>query len=126
MSGRTAPPRTPRQGDVFMVRLDPVVGHEMGKTRPCVIVSPDEANRRVRTVIVAPLTGVRRGYPSRVDSTFDGSLGQVALDQMRACDGTRLGKWRGRLAAGEFDAVLAKLRELFKAPPRTPAAGRRP
>ena len=72
--------------DVFLVNLDPTVGSEIQKTRPCLVVSPDEMNRAVRTVIIAPLTSQGRAYPTRVACTFGGKAGQVVLDQLKTVD----------------------------------------
>jgi mRNA interferase MazF len=71
---------------IFLVRLDPTAGAETAKTRPCVIVSPEELNRSVATIIIAPMTTVRRGWPTRVEITFQGKTGEIALDQIRAVD----------------------------------------
>ncbi|HSI32002.1 MAG: type II toxin-antitoxin system PemK/MazF family toxin [Phycisphaerae bacterium] len=89
--------REPQRFDVFLVPLDPARGHEMQKTRPCVVVSPGQLNRYLRTVLVAPLTSVPRNYPFRVDSRFGGRPGQVALDQIRCVDRSRLAKFLGQL-----------------------------
>ncbi len=69
--------------DVYLVSLDPTVGSEIQKTRPCLIVSPDEMNRHIATVIVAPMTTKGRGYPTRISCRFQGKQGQVVLDQLR-------------------------------------------
>ena len=98
---------------IFLVRLDPAAGAETAKTRPCVVVSPDELNRAVATVIIAPMTTVRRGWPTRVPVTFQGKTGEIALDQIRAVDKSRLVKRRGRLNAETAHAVLDSLGELF-------------
>jgi mRNA interferase MazF len=76
--------------EVYLVRLDPTLGSEIRKTRPCVVISPDEMNRHLRTLIVAPMTTQGRAYPSRVAVTFGGNAGQVVLDQIRTVDRTRL------------------------------------
>jgi len=99
--------------DVFLVILDPTIGSEIRKTRPCVIVSPDEMNRHLRTVIVAPMMTARRSYPSRVETRFQDKRGQIVLDQLRTIDKTRLARRLGTLSAGEADAVLRVLHELF-------------
>ena len=99
--------------DVFLVNLDPTVGSEIRKSRPCVIVSPDEMNRHVRTVVVAPLTTSSRPYPSRVQVRFAGKDGQVVIDQPRAVDKARLVRRLGALEAREAAAVLEVLREFF-------------
>ena len=99
--------------DVFLVNLDPTVGSEMRKSRPCVVVSPDEMNAYVRTVVVAPLTTAGRPYPSRVPVGFDGKSGQVVIDQLRTVDNARLVKRLGSLYPDEAAAVLSVLREFF-------------
>ena len=99
--------------NVFLVRLDPATGAETAKTRPCVVVSPDELNRAVSTVIIAPMTTVCRGWPTRVEITFQGKTGEVALDQIRAVDKSRLVKRLGKLDSKTADAVLDTLEELF-------------
>lgn len=103
----------PRRFDVFLVTLDPTLGSEIRKTRPCVIVSPDEANRTLRTALVAPMTKGGEAYPSRVPSAFGGTGGYVALDQMRAVDRLRLVRRLGRLDAATQDAVLDRLQAFF-------------
>jgi mRNA interferase MazF len=99
--------------EVWTVRLDPVLGSEIGKTRPGVIVSPDEANAALRTVLVAPLTSVRRPWPTRVALTFEGVEGDVALDQIRAVDKRRLLQRRGALKPEEARAVSSRLVDMF-------------
>ena len=92
---------------------DPTVGSEIQKTCPCVVVSPDEMNRHIATVIIAPMTTQGRAYPTRVPCHFQGKEGQVVLDQLRTVDKIRLVKHLGRLTADEQQAVLAALAELF-------------
>ena len=99
--------------EVFLVNLDPTVGSEMRKSRPCVVVSPDEMNSYVRTVVVAPLTTAGRRYPSRVPVRFAGKDGWVVVDQLRTVDKVRLAKRLGALEAREAAAVLEVLREFF-------------
>ncbi len=99
--------------DVFLVNLDPTVGSEIRKSRPCVIVSPDEMNRHVRTVVVAPLTTASRPYPSRVPVRFAGKDGQVVIDQLRTVDKVRLAARLGALDPQEATAVLEVLKEFF-------------
>ena len=99
--------------DVFLVNLDPTVGSEIQKTRPCAVVSPDESNRRIATVIIAPMTSRGAAYPTRVPCKFQGKTGQIVLDQIRTVDKTRLVKRLGRLAAAEQKQVLATLAEMF-------------
>lgn len=99
--------------DVFLANLDPTIGSEIQKTRPCLVISPDEMNRLIRTVIVAPMTTKGRPYPSRIECRFDGKEGQVVLDQIRTLDKIRLVRRLGRLDDQTQDAVLAALAELF-------------
>jgi len=102
-----------RRFEVFLVNLDPTVGSEIRKARPCVVVSPDEMNRYVRTVVVAPLTTTGRPYPSRVPVRFAGKNGQVVVDQLRTVDKIRLAGRLGALEPREAAAVLEVLREFF-------------
>ena len=76
--------------EVYLVNLDPTVGHEIKKSRPCLVISPDEMNRYISTVIIAPMTTKGRNYPTRVPCTFQGKEGQVVIDQIRTVDKTRL------------------------------------
>lgn len=103
----------PRRGDVFLVSLDPTRGSEMKKTRPCIVVSPDELNLHLRTVIVAPLTSAEHAYPFRVPCKFEGKSGFVVLDQLRTIDRERLAKRLGRLSPSTFEKVLSLLQEMF-------------
>lgn len=102
-----------RRFDVFLVNLDPTVGREIKKTRPCVVISPDEMNRHIRTVIVAPLTTRGRAYPTRVRCRFRGKDGQVVLDQLRTVDSQRLVRKLGELPKRAWESVLDVLAELF-------------
>jgi mRNA interferase MazF len=103
----------PTQYDVWLVELDPTRGSEMRKTRPCLVVSPDDMNQYLKTVIVAPMTTVERAYPTRVSVKFQGKRGQVALDQLRAIDQERLLKRLGTLHVKSVDAVALVLLEMF-------------
>jgi mRNA interferase MazF len=98
---------------VYLVRLDPTEGHEIQKTRPCVVISPDEMNRHIGTVIVAPMTTHGRAYPTRVELTFQGKSGQIVLDQVRTVDKSRLVRRLGRLDKPTAERVLAVLQEMF-------------
>lgn len=100
--------------DVFLVALDPTIGHELKKTRPCTVVSPDEMNRHTGTVLIAPMTSKGHSYPTRVACTFQGVEGQVVLDQVRTVDKTRLAKKLGRLSSATADRVLDVLIEMFQ------------
>ena len=99
--------------DVFLVRLDPTEGREIRKTRPCLVISPDEMNQHIDTVIVAPMTTKGRPYPTRVPVRFKGKPGQVVLDQIRTVDKSRLVKRLGKLDEATRAHVLALLAELF-------------
>lgn len=99
--------------DVFMVNLDPTVGREIKKTRPCLIVSPDEMNKYISTVIVAPMTTKGRDYPSRIACKFQGQSGQVVLDQIRTVDKRRLLKKLGKISSKTQVEVLSALHEIF-------------
>ena len=101
------------RGDVHLVRLDPTLGREIRKTRPCVVVSPDELNQHLRTVIVAPMTTGGHAYPWRVVCRFQNGSGFVALDQLRTVDSERLVKRLGRLSSGTTTDVLETLQEMF-------------
>jgi mRNA interferase MazF len=101
------------RGDVHLVRLDPTLGSEIQKTRPCVIVSPDELNGHLRTVIVAPMTTGGRAYPWRVRCRFQHRSGYVVLDQLRTVDRERLVKRLGTLSTKTITEVLDGLQEMF-------------
>ncbi len=99
--------------DVFLVTLDPTVGSEIQKTRPCVVISPDEMNRHIATVIIAPMTTKGKQYPTRVISQFQGKNGQIVLDQIRTVDKNRLVKKLGRISSDEQKMLLDILAEMF-------------
>lgn len=99
--------------EVYLVSLDPTVGSEMQKSRPCLVISPDEMNRHINTVIVAPMTTQGRAYPTRVPCTFQGRQGQVVLDQIRTVDKSRLITKLGRISRQTQRAVLAVLHDMF-------------
>ena len=100
--------------EVFLVTLDPTVGHEIKKTRPCTVISPNEMNHNIGTVIIAPMTSKGRRYPTRVDCTFQGVEGQIVLDQLRTVDKERLGKKLGQISPANSDRVLDILGEMFQ------------
>jgi len=104
---------TPRRGDVLLVELDPTRGSEIRKTRPCVVVSPDELNRHLRTLIVAPMTTGGQAYPWRVPCRFQQKDAFITLDQLRTIDRERVGRKLGRLAPAALGATLTLLQELF-------------
>lgn len=99
--------------DVFLVNLDPAVGSEIQKTRPCLVISPDEMNRHIATVIVAPMTMKGQSYPTRIACQFQGKDGQIVLDQIRTVDKTRLFKHLGQINSEAQQAVLTTLAEIF-------------
>lgn len=99
--------------DVFLISLDPAIGCEIQKTRPCVIISPDEMNRHIATVIIAPMTTQGRTYPTRVPCQFQGKDGQIILDQIRTVDKTRLVKKLGQINPDEQKLVIDTLTEMF-------------
>lgn len=102
-----------RRGDVFLVQLDPTRGGEIRKTRPCVVVSPDDLNAHVRTVIVAPLTKGGHPYPYRVPCRFGGREGFVVIDQIRTVDIERFSRRLGRLTPGTLSRTLEVLLAMF-------------
>lgn len=102
-----------RRFDVFLISLDPTVGSEIQKTRPCLVVSPDEMNRNLRTVIIAPMTREGKNYPTRVTCTFQGTIGLVLLNQLRTVDKRRLVRKLGRIDEFVSTLVLDTLAELF-------------
>jgi mRNA interferase MazF len=101
------------RGEVYLVQLDPTRGSQIRKTRPCLVVSPDELNAHLRTVVVAPMTSGGQAYPWRVQCRFQGQTGFVATDQLRTVDTERLTRRLGRLASNSMTVVLAVLQEMF-------------
>jgi mRNA interferase MazF len=99
--------------EVFLITLDPARGIEIQKTRPCVVISPDEMNRHIGTVLIAPMTTHTRNYPSRVACVFGGKSGQIVLDQIRAVDKSRLVKRLGRIEESTQSAILEVLARMF-------------
>ncbi|HUT71305.1 MAG TPA: type II toxin-antitoxin system PemK/MazF family toxin [Desulfatiglandales bacterium] len=99
--------------DVFLINLDPTVGSEIQKTRPCLIISPDEMNRHIRTVMVAPMTTAGKDYPTRVTCQFKKKKGQIVLDQIRTIDKTRLIKKLGTINPETQLEVISVLQKLF-------------
>lgn len=101
------------RGDVHLVRLDPTLGSEIQKTRPCLVVSPNELNAHLRTVIVAPMTTAGRAYPWRVPCRFQRRSGFVALDRLRTVDAERLVRRLGQVPPQTITTVLQRLQEMF-------------
>ena len=102
-----------RRFEVFLVSLDPTIGGEIQKTRPCVVISPDEMNANIKTVIIAPMTTVKREYPTRVNCRFGKKSGQVILDQIRTVDKTRLVKRLGSVDDDTGAEILDILSRIF-------------
>jgi len=99
--------------DVHLVNLDPTIGSEIKKTRPCLVISPDEMNRNIRTVIIAPMTSAKKEYPTRVPCTFQKKKGHVVLDQLRTIDKSRLIRKLGTIDANAQLDVISTLQMLF-------------
>ena len=99
--------------DVYLVGLDPAVGSGIQKTRPCLVVSPDEMNQNIRTVIIAPMTSTSKNYPTRVSCVFRKKQGHIVLDQMRTIDKTRLVKRLGTIDSKAQLDVVSVLQRMF-------------
>jgi len=99
--------------DVYLVNLDPTIGHEIKKSRQCLVISPDEMNQHISTVIVAPMTTKGRNYPTRVPCSFQGKEGPVVMDQIRTVDKIRLVKRLGKIDSKTQADVFSVLSELF-------------
>lgn len=99
--------------DIFLVSLDPTLGSEIKKTCPCVVISPNEMNFNIRTVIVAPMTTKGRSYPSRVPCSFNNKQSHIVLDQIRTIDKQRLVKQLGQLNSKTAHHVLSVLQNMF-------------
>jgi len=102
-----------RRYAVYLANLDPTLGSEIPKHRPCLIISPDEMNRHIQTVIIAPMTSMRRDYPTRVNATFQRKQGQVVLDQIRTVDKACLAKHLGCLPEPRCREVAGLLQQMF-------------
>ena len=102
-----------KRHEIYLVSLDPTVGGEIKKSRPCLVVSPDEMNAHISTVIVAPMTTRGRPYPTRIACRFAAKSGFVVLDQLRTVDKTRLIRRLGRIGQGVQSHVIAALAEMF-------------
>lgn len=101
------------QYDIFLVNLDPTIGSEIQKTRPCVVISPNEMNKHLRTVVIAPMTTSTKQYPTRVEIKHDSKIGWVVLDQIRTVDKQRIVKSLGRLSRPEIKEVKAIIKETY-------------
>lgn len=101
------------QYDIVLVNLDPTIGSEIKKTRPCVIISPDEMNKYLQTLVIAPMTTASRRYPTRVEVNHQGKPGWIAIDQIRTIDKIRVTKATGKLSKKEIKEVKSVIRETF-------------
>ena len=101
------------QYSICLVNLDPTIGHEIKKTRPCVIISPDEMNQHIATIIIAPMTTKSHPYPTRIPLTFKGKNGWIVLDQIRTIDKSRIVKKIGKLNSGKIIQVKNIINEML-------------
>ena len=101
------------QYNVYLVNLDPTVGHKIKKTRPCLVISPDEMNHNINTIIIAPMTTKSHPYPTRIPVRFDGKHGWIVLDQIRTVDSIRLVKHLGKITKKEVSEVKIVLKEML-------------
>lgn len=101
------------QYEVYLINLDPTIGHEIQKTRPCLVISPDEMNNNIRTVIIAPMTTKTHEYPTRIPVRFDKKSGWIVLDQIRTVDKSRLVKRLGRISDKEIAAVKDVIKQML-------------
>ncbi len=102
-----------KQYEVYLINLDPTIGHEIQKTRPCLVLSPDEMNDNIRTVIIAPMTTKSHAYPTRIPIRFDKKSGWIVLDQIRTVDKARLVKRLGRISSREIAAVKDIIKQML-------------
>jgi mRNA interferase MazF len=101
------------QYQIFLVNLDPTIGSEIRKTRPCVILSPDEMNKYLRTLVIAPMTTSSKKYPTRVEVKHDNKIGWIVIDQIRTIDKQRIVKPLGRLSKPEIKEVMSIIKETY-------------
>ena len=101
------------QYEVFLINLDPTIGHEIKKTRPCVVISPDEMNQNIQTIVIAPMTTKSHDYPTRVKVKFQSKNGWIVLDQIRTVDKRRLVKHLGRITRSEIEKVKYVIKEML-------------
>jgi mRNA interferase MazF len=102
-----------KQYEIVLANLDPTVGSEIRETRPCVVISPNEMNQYLRTVVIAPMTGSSKNYPTRVEIKHENKIGWVVLDQVRTIDKQRIAKILGKLSRPEIKEVKAVLKETY-------------
>jgi mRNA interferase MazF len=101
------------QYSICLVNLDPTIGHEIKKTRPCVVISPDEMNRNIATINIVPMTTKSHIYPTRIPLTFQGKKGWIVLDQIRTVDKNRMIKKLGKLSTNKITEVKKVLNEML-------------
>ena len=101
------------QYEVFLINLDPTIGHEIKKTRPCVVISPDEMNSNIQTIVIAPMTTKSHDYPTRVKVKFQSKSGWIILDQIRTVDKRRFVKKLGRITRSEIEKVKYVIKEML-------------
>ncbi len=101
------------QYDIVLVNLDPTIGSEIQKTRPCVIVSPNEINHNLQTIVISPMTTTSRRYPTRIEVKHNGKTGWIAIDQVRTIDKIRIIKTLGALTESEIQEVKSVIKETF-------------
>ena len=102
-----------KQYQIILANLDPTIGSEIKKTRPCVVISPDEMNKHLRTIIIAPMTTTSKSYPSRIEIKHDNKIGWIVLDQIRTIDKQRIIRDLGKLSKPEIKGIKAVLKELL-------------
>lgn len=102
-----------KQYEVYLINLDPTIGHEIQKTRPCLVISPDVMNNNISTVIIAPMTTKSHAYPTRVSIKFEGKKGWIVLDQIRTVDRVRLVKRLGKIKPAEVLSVKKIIKEML-------------
>ena len=99
--------------DIHLISFDPTKGSEIKKTRPCLVISPNEMNKHIKTVIIAPMTSTIKNYPTRITTTFQGKKGQIVLDQIRTVDKSRFIKNLGTISSSAKEKVVSTLQEMF-------------
>lgn len=102
-----------KQYQIVIVNLDPTVGSEIRKTRPCLVISPDEMNKHLRTITIAPVTSAPKDYPTRIRFTLDGNISRISIDQLRTIDKSRVVKVIGTLDMKDIRKVKATIKETF-------------
>ena len=102
-----------KQYDIVLVNLNPTIGSEIKKTRPCIIISPDEMNRPLRTIVIAPMTTSSKNYPTRIEIKHNGKIGWIVIDQIRTIDKKRIIKVLGRMTKPEIKEVKFVIKETF-------------